>query len=136
MHATLGTVIEPPYRRPEPDPFLAAWAKLPARRRAGVGGMIAVLCASMAAPVFLYRAAWLWFAALPAVMVVAAYVAQRWVTPFACPRCGEPFFRNLLAEMGFTRHCWACGIEVGTPKLGGDDDARRGEHQPARRAGS
>lgn len=102
-----------PYResaRAEPDPYLIAWAKLRAVRRARV-----VAAATLAACL----AAILVAVACGALVEWAAYLAMAVTTACTailfrsehecpCPHCRTPF--------AFTNRCAACGILAGTPR--------------------
>jgi hypothetical protein len=112
-------MTEPPYRAPAslpPDPYLVAWATLRRRRllRRIAVGVLAYALASTIAVTFMLHGVALLVVALLMVCVVYVIVAVQRRRPFLCPRCGDSFFWGPAAEIGFARHCNACGLAAGT----------------------
>ena len=121
-----------PYRisAPRPDTYGEAWAHLRTRRlvrRIGIGlfvyGVVTALIFAVKDasfppshrhyyyPVFDF---WFWVEITVAFLAVTLAIS-RYLVPFVCPRCGQPFFHGLFMEIGFTKHCVSCGLAEGAP---------------------
>lgn len=128
-----------PYRvsAPKPDPYLAAWARLRRRRAirrvaaAFVGYSLATVIAvatktaqrTPGARVQALGENYLMLGsgvAFGIVLLGLTAALARYLVPFLCPRCAQPFFRGPAMELGFARTCVNCGIAVNTPRLNSD----------------
>ncbi len=49
------------------------------------------------------------------VFLAIGMAVARFLVPFVCPRCEQPFFEGLFMEVGFTKRCVCCGLAVGSP---------------------
>ena len=120
-----------PYRVPaeRPDHYAEAWVRLRRRRlvrRLSLGVAVYALATLL---VFTLKSAefavatttnWIVLAggmALGIVFLAVASALARYLVPFVCPRCAQPFFQGdgLMTEIGFTKNCVHCGLAVGSP---------------------
>ena len=129
-----------PYRVPaeRPDHYAEAWVRLRRRRlvrRLSFGVAVYALANLLvftlkSAPVgFATTTNWIVMAtgmALGVVFLAVAFALARYLVPFVCPRCAQPFFHGLTTEIGFTKNCVHCGLPVGSPMpVTGDDGESR-----------
>ena len=63
---------------------------------------------------------------LGVVFLAVASALARYLVPFVCPRCAQPFFSGLITEIGFTKNCAHCGLALGSPM-----PVTSGEDEPA-----
>ena len=131
-------VTAQPYRVPaeRPDHYAEAWARLRRRRLVRRLSFGVAVYAFATLLVFTLKSAqfasaatdtnWIVMAsgmALGIVFLAVAFALARFLVPFVCPRCARPFFRGFTTEIGFTKNCVHCGLEVGSPMpLTSDDD--------------
>ena len=109
-----------PYREPAPvppDPYLVAWARLRRRRHA----LLASTCGTVVAAGLLSSmlplprnehftgALFGLFMSVPLGLFILARLP-----PFLCPACEHPFFQLVGGELGHTRKCDHCEIEIGS----------------------
>ena len=109
------------------DSYLEAWNRLRTRRlvrRIAVGVFVCVVTTAIVIgcktgdfqrgpvvfPVWEYAGL-----SLGVVFLLLTFMFGRYLVPFLCPRCEQPFFHGLFTEIGFTKNCVNCHLAVGTP---------------------
>lgn len=123
-------VTAQPYRVPAErvDHYAEAWVRLRRRRLArrlvigaGVYGLATLLVFALKSAEFsgvVTTANGTVLAigmALGFVFLAVASVLARYLMPFVCPRCAQPFFHGLTTEIGFAKRCVHCGLAEGSP---------------------
>ena len=122
-------VTAQPYRVPadRPDHYAEAWSRLRRRRLVrrlsfgvAVYAFATLLVFTLKGVQFGVVTTMKWNVmvtgmALGVVFLGAAFALARYLVPFVCPRCAQPFFHGFTTEIGFTKNCVHCGLEVGSP---------------------